>query len=334
MPVSLSGFNLARLKIHEQVGAGTFGIVYRATDEKNNLLAVKVARPGNELTTDSETNSKNFLPTQALCLFSGGYNEIHPSPASLLEVQKTRSKLAAGILPETNGPFTAGSNHYISMEFIKGMTLRQLLNHNLVIADQHINDIDLAIKVLDALVALKNSKLEYHGDLKPENIILSGAGVRIIDPGYFGPLASEEGMIPRAVISTTQYYPLLEPDDSFAIGCMLWEICLGYHPLMNAEKQEQAGSQKKAIGTDLQAQIAVQELMGRYFLSPLSFLQLPQEKCQWLAADQQDLFLSLVGLRKDQSHRLELAPALSAQEALQAMRRLKESGINSFRVLT
>jgi serine/threonine protein kinase len=220
------------------------------------------------------------------------------------------------------------------MEFIKGMTLRQLLNHNLVIADQHINDIDLAIKVLDALVALKNSKLEYHGDLKPENIILSGAGVRIIDPGYFGPLASEEGMIPRAVISTTQYYPLLEPDDSFAIGCMLWEICLGYHPLMNAEKQEQAGSQKKAIGTDLQAQIAVQELMGRYFLSPLSFLQLPQEKCQWLAADQQDLFLSLVGLRKDQSHRLELAPALSAQEALQAMRRLKESGINSFRVLT
>ncbi|MBX9685372.1 MAG: hypothetical protein K2X27_01645, partial [Candidatus Obscuribacterales bacterium] len=207
---SLSGFKLGSYRIHECVGRGSFGAVYRAVADDNSFVALKIANQMPLKALDEPSLDESL--TEAFCIYSGGYGDVSPSPAALLELQVARSQASSGLLPKCSGPFVFGNTHYLLMDFVKGMTLRRLLAQGLKAGEQKIRDLDLAIKVFEAFEALLNSGLKYHGDLKPENIILAGAGVRLVDPGYFGPLACLEGMIPQVVITTPRYYPTLEAD--------------------------------------------------------------------------------------------------------------------------
>lgn len=325
--LSHSGLKLGSYKLFECIGRGAFGKVYRASDANNQTCAVKVANEKTESKADADSSS---LLSVAIGLFSGAYNNVNPVPEKLLELQCKRSASAASLMPLTQGPFKTGNNAYICMEFIKGLTLRELLKQNLKVAQHVVNDLDLAIKVLEAICILRKSPLSYHGDLKPENIILSGNGVRLIDPGYFGALACEEGMIPQAVISTPQYYPFLEPDDSFAAGSIFWEICLGFRPIANvdsAANYESVNQTKELIGPGLQEMIAFQEMMGRYFLSPISGLSLPLERWPQLAPPLQDLLLRSIGLELSGEGLLERSKKPLAPEGLlDELKQLKQNG--------
>jgi serine/threonine protein kinase len=73
----------------------------------------------------------------------------------------------------------------------------------------------------------RSGQLDYHGDLKPENLIVKPSGsVIMIDPA----MRCDE----RNVITTTPHYnPLLLRDskaDVMAIGVMLYEILTGVLP--------------------------------------------------------------------------------------------------------
>src|SRR5205823_1116164 len=155
---------------------------------------------------------------------------------------------------------------FVVMEYLKGMTLRHLINSDLKPGGMLVKDIGASIKVFEAFCQLSQSKLDYHGDLKPENIILSGGGVRVIDPGYFGSMRCKEGMVPHVVVSSPQYYPCLEPDDSLAAALCLWELCLGQPLLARVDsmsgktvRESTIGSQQHRLGESLSNWIAREE---------------------------------------------------------------------------
>lgn len=319
MSNTLTGCKLDTYTIHEQIGQGSFGSVYRASASDKTVVAIKVAK-------EHVNNSKRQFSTKALALFSGGFGEVTPVPEQLLKIQSGMSSLAPDILPDTSEPFTAGTTSYLVMEYLKGMTLRQLLNQNLEAGGQRFNEWDLAIKVAHAFAALENSNLKYHGDLKPENIILSGTGVRIVDPGYYGSLPCREGMIPRAVVTTPAYYPRLQPDDYFAAGCILWEILVGLHPIVRESDRSVSGTLPKQTGTQLRKTIAYEEMIGQYFFSPLQYLPLPRELFSKIPEQIETLLLSVIGLQlKDEGIEL-ISSRPRMQNILNLLISMKKSG--------
>jgi serine/threonine protein kinase len=218
---TLSGLRVDKFHLHESLGSGSFGEVYRALVGKGRVVAIKVARQELEL-RDADINSGESI---ALGLYSGAYAGIHPAPERLLQLQCERSAQAQHLFPDTAGPFRCGELQYLVMEYLDGVSLARFFREGADAKGKQYQELSIASKLYELLMKLRCSKLAYHGDIKPQNIMVTSKGLRFIDPGYFGPLACREGLIPNAVLSTPAYYPCMEPDDAFAAGVVFWELC-------------------------------------------------------------------------------------------------------------
>ena len=323
---SLSGLKLDSYQIHELVGSGAFGNVYRASDKDGKNYAIKVA---NEAVAATGAFDDGIF-SKALALYSGGFGNITPVPSELLQIQCDKSQDGGEIFPATAGPFRVGSCDYLVMEYLEGITLRKILIHQLRLHEDRksVNDLNLAIALYQALITLQKTGLGCHGDLKPENIMFCGEIVKILDPGYYGALACREGMIPRAVVSTSQYYPCLEPDDGFACGAILWEICLGTQLLsVSTATIPIAHRRVRAFGKEFKQMLAYQEMMGRYFLSPLRNFVLPSEIQPQISEQVDALILQSLGLELSNGGALERLPVFpSAEDILVQLQALKQAG--------
>src|SRR5262249_33610081 len=167
-----------------------------------------------------------FFATQALAFITGGTMVMHPDAVQLLGIQcKKFQQSADPSLPQIDKFVTDKDTGYCRMELLEGPTLREAMTAGPVA-------ISLLLELVRIMQRLsENPNFEYHGDLKPENIIITASGLKIIDPGHFGPLDCREGHLGRCIITTPAYYPLLIPDDLFALGIILWEIACRRHPL-------------------------------------------------------------------------------------------------------
>lgn len=111
---------------------------------------------------------------------------------------------------------------YLILEYVNGETLGEKIKKRDVIPLQCLID------VIDALIAAKEDGLDYHGDLKPNNIIIKNDNsVKIIDPSSFG-LKKEP--YTDIIITTPLYNPFLTRDDINSLGIMLYEIATGFLP--------------------------------------------------------------------------------------------------------
>jgi serine/threonine protein kinase len=113
-------------------------------------------------------------------------------------------------------------NPMLVLDYVRGKTLREKIRS---LEGIHLN---WFLAVVRALIALKaNDQMAYHGDLKPENVIVKPSGkVVLIDPALRLP--------ERSIVTTTPHYnPLLLTDskaDVMAIGIMIYEILTGTLP--------------------------------------------------------------------------------------------------------
>lgn len=251
--LNLGGLKLGDIELVELVGRGSFGQIYRGTISNGDPVAVKIA-----------VRSDECELTQALAIYSGSFGRVHPSPEKLLEIQYYRVSSAPDLFPHTSEVKRAGTYAYLQMEFLRGDTLRQRIDRKS--SFDVLSNLKTAIQLYECFARLAKSKLKFHGDLKPENIMVQNDKIVLLDPGYFGTLACEEGMIPNVVVSSPRYYPRLEANDSFAAGAILWELLAGIHPLDGCDA---ASGASFPIGQKLLQDISYQEMMGRYFLSPL-----------------------------------------------------------------
>ena len=111
-------------------------------------------------------------------------------------------------------------NPVLVLDYVRGKTLREKIRS---LEGIHLN---WFLALVRSLIALKEQGvLAYHGDLKPENLIVKPSGkVVMIDP------ALREGNV---VTTTPHYNPLLLTDskaDVMAIGIMIYEILTGTLP--------------------------------------------------------------------------------------------------------
>jgi serine/threonine protein kinase len=232
-----AGESLGSYRVQKFVGRGGFAYVYQAEDPQGRKVALKigdVAGGGRYVTrfveiTDERSQewiSPDEAPGEAVFFRNDGvridFLDMHEidllirSEAELLEGSRHQNLIRTRDLFEVDG------RPIMVMDFVRGKTLREKIR-----ALEGIR-LNWFLSIVRALQKLASSGgFAYHGDLKPENIMIKPSGsVVLVDPA----LRTQE----RNLISTTPCYnPLLlrsPKADVMGIGVMLYEILTGTLP--------------------------------------------------------------------------------------------------------
>ncbi len=187
---------LGPYKIEQQIGAGGMGEVYRATDTRlGRAVAVK---------TCSQEFSERFQ-REARAIASLNHRHI----CSLYDV----------------GP------NYLVMELLEGETLAEKLKRGQLSIEQTLLH---GGEIADALAAA-HAKGVVHRDMKPANIMLTKAGVKVLDFGL-AKSSQDANLTGKNVVMGTPAYMAPEQregqecdarTDIYALGLMLYEMATG-----------------------------------------------------------------------------------------------------------
>lgn len=229
----VQGYRITRF-----LGRGGFSSVYLAQHEATgNKVALKVgasAGGGRQVTRLLEVTSRRTpegispdeLPAEAVFFEPQGVRIDLFDEAEVQAMLRAEGDLLAGCNHENLVPLqerlVIDGNPVLVLEYVRGKSLREKIRG---LEGIHLN---WFLAIARALTALKEiNALAYHGDLKPENIIVKPSGkVVMIDPGMRVPEH-------RVVTTTPHYNPLLLADskaDVMAIGIMIYEILTGTLP--------------------------------------------------------------------------------------------------------
>jgi eukaryotic-like serine/threonine-protein kinase len=202
----------ARYEIQSVLGKGGMGVVYRAHDrDLDDAVAIKTLR------------------SEAL--------SVDPT---LLDRFKQEIRLARRIthpnILRTHDLGEAGGLRYLSMEFVKGLTLKQLIEAGDILP----TPVGLRIaKQICAGLAAAHEVGVIHRDIKPQNILIeSTGGLKIMDFGI-ARLKEEHGMTAEGTVVGTPDYmspeqargqPLDFRSDIYSTGVVLYEVFTGTLP--------------------------------------------------------------------------------------------------------
>ncbi len=193
------------------------------------------------------------------------------------------------------------------MPLLFGNNLRQYMRSGPVPAEVLL---DVAL-CLDRLSA--NEAFRYHGDLKPENLMITPSGVVLIDPGHFGAIDTYKGSIKQSLtncsITSALYYPLLSPDDVLALGLITWEIACREHPLI--ERSVAAKYDRRHIGDELWDFVRNEEENGRFFCSSILGLRRPSQIRPGLPAEIEEFLLNCLRIKFDGDGKIDRAPGFA-----------------------
>ncbi|HYV41034.1 MAG TPA: protein kinase, partial [Thermoanaerobaculia bacterium] len=202
----------ARYEIQSVLGQGGMGIVYKAHDrDLDDVVAIKTLR-GDALSADP-TLLDRFKQEIRLAR-----RITHPN------ILRTHD------LGETNGL------RYLSMEFVKGITLKALVEQDQLIP----TPVALRIsKQICAGLAAAHEVGVIHRDIKPQNIIIEPTGgLKVMDFGI-ARLTQERGMTSTGTVVGTPDYMSPEQargvtldfrSDIYSTGVVLYELFTGTLP--------------------------------------------------------------------------------------------------------
>jgi eukaryotic-like serine/threonine-protein kinase len=210
---------LDRYRLLERLGAGGFGVVWRAHDELlHREVAVKrisLGAGGDPI--DSERASREALASARLA---------HPAIVVLHEA------------------CAAGDAFYLISELVDGDTLAELIAAG-ALADEELLEIGLALS--DAL-AHAHARGVFHRDVKPQNVLVPhhpgerGGAAKLTDFGG-ARLAGEEALTRTGDVLGTFAYMAPEqsegreaaaPADLYALALVLYEALSGVNPVRGA----------------------------------------------------------------------------------------------------
>src|SRR5262249_60074254 len=159
--VDRTGATIRRFAIRKRLGTGGMGEVYLADDERlNRQVAVKRMSPA--FASDQDFPQRFLKEAERASKLNS------PRVAAIYDVLEDRSEL------------------FLVMEYVNGQTLRQRFAKPLSIAEF----LDIGIGCAEGLLAAHDAGI-LHGDIKPENIMLTERGdVKILDFGIAKPLAA------------------------------------------------------------------------------------------------------------------------------------------------
>ena len=198
-----------RYEILEQIGSGGMSDVYKALCHKlNRLVAIKVLKE--EFSSDSNFVSKFKMEAQSAARLS------HPNIVNIYDVVDD------------------GDLHYIVMELIEGITLKNYINKKGCLDIKEA--IGIAMQVAQGIAAAHEQGI-IHRDIKPQNIIIARDGkVKVADFGI-ARAASSQTMSATAVGSVHYISPEQARggysdarSDIYSLGITLYEMVAGRVP--------------------------------------------------------------------------------------------------------
>jgi serine/threonine-protein kinase len=216
--------SISHYQITEKLGAGGMGEVYLARDTTlGRTVALKVLPA--ELASDSQGMQRFKQEARVAAALN------HPNVASIYEIS------------EDNGV------HFIAMEFVDGITLRQQMKNTRL---RTIEVIDIAIQIADALSAAHEAGI-VHRDIKPENIMVRKRDgyVKVLDFGLAKLIERHTSTVdtaeptetlfqtkPGTIVGTVNY---MSPEqargmtvdartDIWSFGVLLYEMIAGKRP--------------------------------------------------------------------------------------------------------
>jgi serine/threonine protein kinase/ribosomal protein S27AE len=205
-----------QLEILECLGRGGMGAVYKARQQKlNRLVALKILAP--EKGADPKFAERFLREAQALARLS------HPNIVAVHDFGE------------------ADGLYYLLMEYVDGVTLRQLLHGHKIAPEQALK---IVPKICEALQFAHELGI-VHRDIKPENVLLDKQGrVKIADFGI-AKLIGVEATRPslteeQSVIGTPHYMAPEQVEkpqtvdhraDIYSLGVVFYEMLTGELPL-------------------------------------------------------------------------------------------------------
>ena len=208
-PTPHSGMRLGPYLLESVLGEGSMGIVFRASHENGNVVALKVLRP--ELSHD-EAYRRRFEREGRIA-----------------------SNLAHRHLVEVVDTGEAEGWTYLASRYVAGESLAERLDRE---GPLPVDDVvRLAGEVGTALDTLHASEL-VHRDVKPSNVMLAESGAELTDFGVARGTADTVLTAPGRVVGTLDYLapevirgqPAEPPADVYALGCLLYECVAGEPP--------------------------------------------------------------------------------------------------------
>lgn len=227
---SLAGTRLGPYQIVRLLGSGGMGDVYLAKDTRlGRRVALKLLP---QYLTDDESRVRRFKREARA---ASSLN--HPNLVTIYEIEQAEGR------------------HFISMEYVEGKTLRELIQAGPLDAVE-------AMRITGELAgALSKAHLIgiVHRDIKPENIMVDVDGrVRILDFGLAkqsfapdeipdaGSTAENTRTQPGLIMGTTAYmspeqargFQVDERSDIWSLGVVLYELTMGSVPFPGSTRAD------------------------------------------------------------------------------------------------
>ena len=198
-----------RYILHESLGTGSQGAVYRATDRlTGQMVALKrVIAPLQRVDAPAEDDLRLILANEFQTLASLH----HPHVISVLDYG-----------------FDAQRQPYFTMEYLHGAQTILQAGAGKPVVEQ----VELLIQVLEVLVYLHRQGA-LHRDLKPSNLLVVDGVARVTDFGLSVPRDEAKGAVgtfaylaPEVLVGKQAS----EPSDLYAVGIVAYEMLAGRHP--------------------------------------------------------------------------------------------------------
>jgi serine/threonine-protein kinase len=198
---------LGKYELHEQLGKGGFGTVYRATDNIGRVVAIKVLKPS--FTDDPEV--LNRFKREALAAGS----LFHPYIATILDFDEGDGRV------------------YIVMRYIDGQPLDKILKERGKLLWEE------AVKIIEQVaeaLQFAHEKGFIHRDIKPGNIIISSTEGAVLTDFGLVKAVTASGLSTTGVMIGTPAYIAPEiwsgksaspATDVYSLACVFYEMITG-----------------------------------------------------------------------------------------------------------
>lgn len=292
LPAALPEVLCGRYRIERLLGVGGMGAVYRARD----LLREQFGDP---------------QPYVALKTLSEDFAE-YPDASALLYSEfalTSRLRHANVVQLHTFDIDPASQRAFITLELLTGCTLDRFIDERPT-GTPWADAREIGVALLEALAHAHGAGV-LHGDLKPSNVMVGDQGLRLFD---FGLGQAQENLLPglprlcrdRFAAWTLRYAApeLLDGEalsaaaDTYALSCVLYELCLGRHPFRRLSGKQARAMQLQAETTGLTPVIATALQAGLAF-DPSRRASLDELLQAFRAAPQPSRLRRWLGRRQD-----------------------------------